>query len=37
MRAVDIGDVPWFDIDTVGDLRTAESRLASIVVEPKPA
>jgi 1L-myo-inositol 1-phosphate cytidylyltransferase len=28
MRAFDIGDARWYDIDTVEDLRTAESLLA---------
>jgi choline kinase len=37
MRALDVGDVPWFDIDTVSDLQTAESRLASVAVEREPA
>lgn len=37
MRAVDIGAAEWFDIDTVDDLQTAESRLSAAVPEPENA
>ena len=37
MRALDVGDVPWFDIDTIRDLQTAESRLTGAIAEPEPA
>ena len=33
MRAVDIGDAAWYDIDTMDDLQTAESRLAGPAVQ----
>ena len=36
MRALDVGDVPWFDIDTITDLQTAESRLTGAMAEPEP-
>jgi choline kinase len=35
MLAVDIGGAEWFDIDTVDDLQTAESRLSATVPEPE--
>jgi choline kinase len=36
MRALDVAGLPWFDIDTLTDLQTAESRLTD-PVEPAPA
>jgi choline kinase len=29
MHAVDIGDAPWYDIDTLADLEAAESLIAA--------
>jgi hypothetical protein len=30
MRAADIGNAAWYDIDTVADLEAAETRLAAL-------
>jgi hypothetical protein len=36
MRGADVGAATWYDIDTVADLATAETLLASRP-EPEPA
>jgi 1L-myo-inositol 1-phosphate cytidylyltransferase len=37
MRALDVGESAWYDIDTLADLETAESQLADSATQPEHA